>query len=252
MNLEEYEKMYSLEDTYWWFQGRKHIIFSLLERSGAFEPNVDGSAPVTVDLGCGTGLVLDHLHSRTRPVGLDLSALALTYCRERGIRALARSDATQLPLGDDSTDLILALDLIEHIEDDARVYSEIARSLRPGGRAVISVPAYPFLWSEHDEALHHCRRYTRASLTRLLGGQPLRVERLTYAIAFTFLPIVAFRVLRRLLRRRSAPRTHLIVLPGWMNGALISLLKIEAAMTRWVSFPFGVSLLAVVRKPGER
>lgn len=249
MNVEEYEKMYSLEDTYWWFQGRKHIIFSLLEQSGALKARGDGALPVAVDVGCGTGLVLEHLHAYSRPVGLDYSKLALEYCRKRDIADLSRCEATRLPLRDGSVDLALALDMLEHIEDDAAVYSEIHRVLRPGGRAIISVPGHPFLWSEHDEALHHQRRYTRASFAELLATRGMKVERQTFAIAFTFAPIVLFRLLTRLAERKEGPKTHLITLPRWMNGLLISILKIEARLTRRINLPFGVSLLAVVRKP---
>ena len=251
MNAEEYEKMYALEDTYWWFQGRKNLILSILERGGAFDSPSGAPVPVAIDVGCGTGLLLDSLRCRSFPVGLDFSKLALSYCRQRRIRDLVRSEAGALPLRDAAADMALALDLIEHIEDDAKVYAEIARILRPGGRAVIAVPAHPFLWSEHDEALHHYRRYTRRSLRALLQTQPLRIERLTYAIAFAFVPIVVFRLLTRPFRRGKEPKSHVIILPRWMNQCLIGLLRIESVLLRWFDLPFGVSLLALVSKPTE-
>jgi SAM-dependent methyltransferase len=251
MNLEEYEKMYALEDTYWWFQGKKHIVFSLLEHAGAFATPPGAPPPTAIDIGCGTGLTLAHLRGRTRPVGLDLSPLAMTCCRRRGIRDLARASATRLPLADGCVDLALALDLVEHIEDDRTACAEIARVLRPGGRALITVPAHPFLWSDHDEALHHHRRYTRASFAALLASTPLRLERLTYAITFTFAPIVVFRLVTRPFRASRGPKTHVILLPGWANRFLIALLKVEAWLLRRMNLPIGVSLIAVLRRPAS-
>ncbi|MCX7045745.1 MAG: class I SAM-dependent methyltransferase [Candidatus Sumerlaeota bacterium] len=252
MNIEEYEKMYVLEDTYWWFQGKKYIVFSLLDHHGALQPRSPSPGappPIAVDIGCGTGLTLAFLRGRARPLGLDLSPLSMMYCRKRGIHDLGRCEATALPLRDESVDLALALDMIEHISDDVKAYSEIARILRPGGQAILTVPAHPFLWSEHDEALHHFRRYTRGRLRALLESQPLEITRLTYAITFTFAPIVLFRVLTRLVcRRKQGPKTHVILLPRWINRALIGLLKIEARLLRRMDLPFGVSLVAMVKK----
>ena len=251
MNLEEYEKMYVLEDTYWWFQGKKYIVFSLLDHQGALRPrsSLPGAPPpIAVDIGCGTGLTLAYLQGRARPLGLDLSPLSMMYCRRRGIHDLGRCEATALPLQNDSVDLALALDMIEHIPNDAKAYGEIARVLRPGGQAIITVPAHPFLWSEHDEALHHFRRYSRAQLRTLLETQPLKITRLTYAITFTFIPIVLYRLLTRSLRNKQGPKTHVILLPRWINQALIGLLKIEAWLLRRVNLPFGVSLVAIVQK----
>ncbi len=248
MNIEEYEKMYVLEDTYWWFQGKKHIVFSMLENAGALEPDGDGARPRAVDVGCGTGLTLAHLFEKSRPIGLDLSPLSMGYCRKRGIQALARSDATALPLRNESVRLSLALDMLEHIPDDYTAFGEMIRILKPGGWSIVSVPAHPFLWSDHDEALHHQRRYTKKTFRALLASQPVQIKRMTYAITFTYFPIVLFRVLTRPFRRRGAPKTHVILLPGWMNRFLIQALKVEAFLVRWMDLPFGVSLIALVRK----
>lgn len=249
MNIEEYEKMYALEDTYWWFQGRKHIIFSLLERAGVFHPDTEGRPPLALDVGCGTGLVLEHLRACSRPLGLDFSTLALSYCRRRGIADLVRSEADCLPVADATADVALALDLLEHIEDDAAVIAEMARVLKPGGHAVVAVPAHRFLWSEHDEALHHCRRYGRPDLRRLIAETPFETVRLTYAISFTFVPIVLYRLATRPFKRGDKPKTHVILLPRAANSLLIRFLRLEARLMRWIDLPFGVSLLALLRKP---
>ena len=248
MNIEEYEKMYVLEDTYWWFQGKKHIVFSMLDQCGALR-TASGRRPMALDVGCGTGLMLAHLKDYAHPVGLDLSPQAMTYCRRRGISALARSEATRLPVRDGAMDLALALDLLEHIEDDHTAYAEMVRVVRPGGWVFLTVPAHPFLWSDHDKALHHHRRYTYQTFLDLIRAQPMEVHRLSFAITFTFLPIALFRLISRPFRRNRPAATHLILLPQWINRLLIGLLRIEAWVLRRRNLPFGVSLLAALRKP---
>jgi len=243
----EYEKMYHLEQTYWWFQGRKRIVMGLLEPMLA-EPQGAPRAKRVVDLGCGTGLILDELRRHAHPVGVDFSPRALEFCRRRDLDSLVRAEVSLLPLRSESADIVTALDITEHVEHDDRMIAEIARTLRPGGRVLITVPAHPFLWSEHDETLWHKRRYTRRSLLSLFQGKPLEVERCTYAITFTFLPIVLFRLLQKINPIRREPRTHLIVLPSWANSLLTKILGLEAWLLRRMNLPFGVSLLLVARR----
>jgi SAM-dependent methyltransferase len=243
MDYAEYEKMYHLEKTYWWFQGRKHIVLTLLEP--LFE---NGAGQQLIDLGCGTGLLLDELHTRGRPVGVDFSPRALEFCRQRDLDRLIRAEVTHLPLRSASADIVTALDLTEHVEDDEGLIAEVARTLRPGGHLLLTVPAHRFLWSEHDEALWHKRRYSRRTLLALFEGKPLRVKRCTYAITFTFVPIVAYRLFQRLWPVKHEPRTHLIVLPSWLNTVLTGVLRVEAWLLRRVNLPFGVSLIAIAER----
>jgi SAM-dependent methyltransferase len=245
MRAEEYERMYSLENTYWWFQGRKEIVLQLLDRYTRL-----GKDHLSVlDVGCGTGLMLDALRRHARPVGVDFSDLAMKYCAQRGIERLVCARVEALPFGDGSFDLLLALDLLEHLDDDAALMREMWRLLRPGGYLLISVPAYEFLWSNHDEALHHRRRYSRATLRQLIRAMDFEVVRFTSAITVLFPPIVLFRLLQRLLKPQGAPQTHLIPLPPAINRFLIGLLRLEARWLRRLDLPFGVSLLALLKKP---
>lgn len=244
MRPEEYERMYTLENTYWWFQGRKDIVLALLLRH---TPLGDGR-PAVLDVGCGTGLMLETLRAYSQPVGVDFSRLAMDFCRRRGIERLACGRVEALPFDDNAFDLITALDLLEHIEDDEELIRELWRVCRPGGHLFVSVPAYPFLWSEHDEALHHYRRYTRRSLKRLIAQTDFEVLRFTSAISFTLLPVTAFRIVQKVIKRKGRPKTHLIHLPGAVNRTLIGMLRLEARWLRRFNFPAGVSLLALLRK----
>lgn len=249
MNLDEYEKMYHLEDTYWWFQGRLAIIRAVLER---YLPEQPGAGRV-LDVGCGTGLILSDCE-RWNPVGIDFSPAALAFCRTRSLDRLVRGDVVKMPFADNSFDLILALDLMEHVERDDLLIREFNRVLRPGGCLMATVPAHPSLWSDHDIALHHYRRYTRRSFGRLLKSGGFRPLKFGYCISFVHPLIVAFRQLQKLAHRLSPPanghqpRTHLITLPAIANRALIRLLEIEAALLRHVDLPEGTSLITLAQK----
>ena len=244
MQTEEYARMYGLEDHYWWFQGRKAIVVQLLSQL----PALRRPGARVLDLGCGTGLMLEHLNAGNWAVGLDFSPLALGFSRRRGASRLVQGDVQRLPVASDSFDVVTALDLAEHVERDDAFFREVRRVLRTGGRLVLTVPAHPFLWSDHDEALFHYRRYTRAELRAKLLAAGLRIERLSYGISLTFPAIVAFRFLQRLWQKPGHPKTHLITLPNWANTFLRRSVEFEAWILRKHDLPFGVSLLAVAAK----
>lgn len=248
VNVEEYEKMYELEDSYWWFQGRLRIIESVLEE---YLPEPPRRSRV-LDVGCGTGLMLSRV-ADLQPVGVDFSHLALQFCRSRRIDNLVRADVVRLPFADNSLDLILALDLMEHVERDDLLIREFNRVLRPGGCLMATVPAHPSLWSDHDVALHHFRRYTYRSFGKLLKGGRFRPIKYSYAISFLHPLIVTFRRVQRMWQRSTGvrdarPRTHLIPLPRPINGMLIKLLHVEAALIRRINLPKGTSLVALAQK----
>ncbi|MBI5153660.1 class I SAM-dependent methyltransferase [Candidatus Poribacteria bacterium] len=248
MNVEEYERMYELEDSYWWFQGRLRIIRSVLER---YLPARPRSGRV-LDVGCGTGLMLQTL-AAWRPIGLDFSRLALKFCGQRGLHQTIQGDVVHLPLADESLDLILALDLMEHVERDDLLIREFNRVLRPGGHLMITVPAHPCLWSDHDIALHHYRRYTYTSLKKVLRLGRFQPVKYSYGIYFLHPIIVVFRRLQRLWQestgiKHARPRTHLIPLPRPINALLVRVLHLEAFLLRHFNLPQGTSLIALARK----
>ncbi len=248
MQPEEYAKMYDLEDTYWWFQGRLSLV---ADQFNHLSPLLQESTRV-LDLGCGTGLMLHYLNARCWTAGLDFSKLALDFSRQRGLNRLLQADVQALPVRGDSCDVVTALDLAEHVRHDERMFAEVHRILRPGGQFVLTTPAHPFLWSDHDDALYHCRRYTREELRQKLLDAGFQIERLTYCISFTFPAIVAFRLLQklyhRLFQKPERPKTHVIQLPGWANRFLKATVLIETRLLRHFDLPFGVTLLAVLRK----
>jgi ubiquinone/menaquinone biosynthesis C-methylase UbiE len=249
MNVEEYERMYTLEDTYWWFQGRMRMIETILK---AYMKKKPRSGRV-LDVGCGTGLMLNRM-KRWNPVGMDLSKQSMKFCKHRGIKNLMIGNVLEIPLKNQSMDLVLALDLIEHVENDQGMIQELSRVTRPGGYLMATVPAHQHLWSDHDIALHHHRRYSFSGFKRLLKSGGFEPVKYSYGITFTYHGITAFRYLQRWWQKATGvqetarPKTHLIPLPWFLNTPLIKLLHIEAFLLKYINLPFGISIMALCKK----
>lgn len=241
--------MYELEDTYWWFQGRMRMIEAILGRYMKSEPRPGR----VLDVGCGTGLMLSRL-KRWKPVGLDLSNESMRFCHRRGIHDLLKGDVVKLPVRHGAMDLLLALDLIEHIERDDLMIREFRRVLRPGGYLMATVPAHQWLWSDHDVALHHHRRYSYDGFLKLLKSGGFRPVKYSYGISFTYYPIVLFRELQRMwqsahgVQGPARARAHLIPLPWFINRPLIGMLHAEAELLKHMNLPVGVSLMALCQR----
>ncbi|HEY3332836.1 MAG TPA: methyltransferase domain-containing protein [Capsulimonadaceae bacterium] len=248
MNLEEYERMFTLEDSYWWFIGRRNLIATLLGDL-KLPTNID-----ILDIGCGTGAMLDQLDTFGEVTGADFSPEALSFCRQRGKRMgkeyrLVRADVRSLPFADDSFDVVTAMDIIEHIDRDKDAMAEILRVLKPGGRLLATVPAYMSLWSEHDDALHHHRRYTAHSFRDLARRAGFMVDKLSYTVS-SLLPVVWFvRTVNRLKASKgSAPKADVGPLPSLVNKLLLRIVNNETQIVRRSSLPCGVTVVAIARK----
>ncbi len=244
MEIQEYERMFRLENYYWWFQGRKSIVINLVRK---FLPkNVN---PNILDAGCGTGMIFSHLESYGTVVGIDLSKEALKFCHERRLRPLIHGNLTKLPFKNESFDLIVALDILEHIEKHENAASEFYRCLKKDGVIIFTVPAHPFIWSEHDIALHHFRRYTMCNFKDLLKTQNWKTLKISYAISFTFPAVVLYRVFSKIFKKeKQAPKTDLIILPKFFNSILTNLIRIEAFLIKYIKLPFGISIVAALKK----
>jgi Methylase involved in ubiquinone/menaquinone biosynthesis len=249
MSPEEYARMYALEDHHWWFAARRTLLMNAL---GRWLPGVPGDPARPrrlLDVGCGTGATLTHLARFGDVVGVDVEPRALAFCRERGVRGeLALATAEALPFPDGAFDAAVALDVLEHLRDDAAAVREIARVLKPGGLLFASVPAYPSLWSRHDVALMHRRRYTRATLYPLVTGAGFTLEYATHTVAALLPPIWLLRRAQRLLPHHGPPRADVFPAPALLNALLRAVLEGEGRLALRVRFPFGLSLFVVARR----
>lgn len=241
MNRDEYLKMRELEDHYWWFVARRRLALRLLRSHVATEN------PKILDLGCGTGAVLAELIQWSQATGLDFSDLAIQMCKERGLDHLVEGDAQALPFADCEFDAIVALDIFEHVSDDVKAFSEAARVLKPGGKLVLSVPAYRWLWGPHDIALHHFRRYTRSQVRRVLEQAGLESTISGYSV-FLLFPFVALsRPLEKL--KRGPAKASLPHLPKSVNNLLVKVMHWEQSLVSSGKAPWGSSVIAVATKP---
>lgn len=242
MDREQYEILFRLEGSHWWYLGMQRVVDAFLDRY------LDhGRALRILDAGCGTGGMLERLRRYGRVVGVDVADEALALCRRRDLTALARGSIERLPFASDSFDLLVSFDVIYHkaVEDDLLALREFWRVLKPGGLMVVRVPAYDWLRGAHDIAVHTRHRYSRSELAGKLRAAGFSIEKLTHVNALLF-PVAA---LKRLLEgRRPALRPDLELPSPSVNRALFGVLALESAMLRLVSFPWGLSLMAVVTK----
>lgn len=243
MQQHTYSIMRRVEDTHWWFVGRRRIIGSFLEE---ISTNLETDRARILDVGCGTGANLEMLKSFGSAEGVDVSHEALAFCRERGLENVRHGKAEQLPFEDNSFDLVTALDVLEHLNDDAAGLGEIGRILRPGGRVLLFVPAFMFLWGTQDDVSHHRRRYTLSGLREVVRKSGLVVERATYANITFFVPILLGRTLMRVTGLRPESENNINV--GPLNDMLGRILGAEGTLLKRTNLPFGVSAICVARR----
>jgi SAM-dependent methyltransferase len=237
-----YREHFEVEDRHWWFRGRWAVVEALLARA-PLPPE-----PRILDAGCGTGGNLQRYARIGEAVGVDPSADAVRFCRERGFEAVEQAGLEDLPFEADSFDLIAATDVLEHIAGEQEALQELWRVAAPGAVLLLTVPAYSWLWSEEDEKLHHQRRYTRPRLRRAVEGAGWEPRVATYFNSLLLAPIA---LARRLPRRGAGDRAEIERTPPSLDGPLSLPMRFEARLIRaGVRLPAGVSVGIVCRKLG--
>lgn len=250
MEPDEYARMFALEESHWWYRALRRYIHQALTRTGALTRPPAPVSPAGLDAGCGTGMLLASWGESVHGLGLDFNAAAIAGARRRGLRRLMRASVEAIPLRSEGLDLIVSADVLYHrgVRDDVAALREFQRCLRPGGVLVLNLPAFGWLRSRHDAAIHTARRYTagevRAKLRRA-GFSPLRVRYWNWLL---FPPIALVRLARRRSRSGSqAPASDLAPVAPGLNALLNALLALEARLA-FLPAPAGLSILAVARK----
>lgn len=242
MNPAEYEIMAEVEDVHWWYRGLRGLISMYMERY----VNVDGAR--ILDVGCGTGANLCLMQGYGTVVGLDLLNDALALSKTRDLDSLVQGDAVSLPYADASFDVVVLMDVLYHrnVPDKSAPLREAMRVLKPSGIVMLNVPAYPWLMSRHDLAVHTDHRFVRSEIEDLMTTAGLETVRTTYWNTLLF-PIVV--LVRKL---RVGEETGESDLAGYRDSAATSILgivlSVERAILRLTSLPFGSSIFAIGRK----
>ncbi len=242
MQEHTYSIMYEIEGSHWWFAGRRQILKGFLQR--IFKGSK--GRPHILDVGCGTGANLELLAEFGAAEGVDVSTEALNFCRQRGLTQVKLGEAEQLPYADQSFDLVTGLDVVEHLDDDLAGLREMRRVLKPGGRTLLFVPAFMFLWGVQDDVSHHRRRYTMKELTDRVRQAGFEIERATYANITFFLPILLGRALMKVTGYRPASENNLTI--GALNKPLGMIFGAEHLWLQNLNLPFGVSAVCVARR----
>lgn len=244
MNPAQIAEMYELESEHWWFWGKRRLMQRLLGRRLA-TPGLR-----ILDIGCGAGANAMEMSAFGSVTASDRSLDALAFVRLRGIDRVVAAQAPRLPFADGSFDLVTAYDVIEHVEDDVGFVRELARVLAPGATLAVHVPAWPSLWSGHDVALEHKRRYTRAGLKTLISGAGLRIDRLAWTNCAIFLPVAISRWLHHRFGT-GEDSANLGVVPAPLNALLRAVYRVEATLAATTGLPFGVSLAVIATREGR-
>jgi len=242
MQEHTYSIMYEIEGSHWWFAGRRQIISGFIERI------CKGFArrPRILDVGCGTGANLEMLANFGDAEGVDVSPEALSFCKQRGLQSVRLGEAEKLPYPDQSFDLVTGLDVVEHLDDDLAGLREMRRVLKPGGRALLFVPAFMFLWGVQDDVSNHRRRYTMKQLKETVRKAGFEIDRATFANITFFVPTLLGRVLMRITGFRPESENNLTI--GFLNKPLGMILGVESIWLRHLNLPLGVSAICVARR----
>jgi SAM-dependent methyltransferase len=237
-------RIHEVEEHHWWYRGRRRVISAVLGGLDLPKP------PEILDAGCGSGRNMVMLAALGSVTGLEISDASVARARGRAMGEVVQASITEMPLADQRFDLAVCLDVLEHIDDEARALRELRRVVRPSGLLLITVPAYESLWSGHDLINQHKRRYNRRTLCDIavdVGWEPVWIS---YFNGFLLPVAAAHRRLARLRHAPDKPVSDLDRTPGYLNRALEMPLRLEAWLIAhgW-RIPAGLSLIAVLHKP---
>jgi ubiquinone/menaquinone biosynthesis C-methylase UbiE len=239
----EINRLAEYEDNYWWHLGRQKIIMKLLEQYIKTSKIKNFSI---LDAGCGTGGTTLLLKDFGIVHAIDYSINALNFCKQRGLNNIVNCTTSDLPFSQECFDIITILDSLEHIRDDVGVLKQLSYVLKKDGIIIITVPAFQFLWSNHDLAVSHVKRYTLNDLTEVLAKVGLQRVRITYFMSLLFPLIAIYKVLSKY--KNTEPKADLVPLPGIINKILQSVLSCECRLLTRMNLPFGSSLLCISKK----
>jgi SAM-dependent methyltransferase len=242
MELEYELQTHRAEDRHWWYQGRRRVLERAIARLG-----LPAHARI-LDAGCGSGRNMVDLARHGAVTGVELSHTSVELARERSAGEVLEGSVMDMPFDSATFDLSVSLDVIEHLEDDVGALRELRRVTKPGGALLVTVPAYQWLWSGHDEINHHHRRYSRRVLLAAAQSAGWREESSTHFNSLLLPAAILLRALERFKPSATKSSLDLWIPPAPLNWALCQPLNLEATVIgRGGSIPAGLSLMAVFR-----
>jgi SAM-dependent methyltransferase len=245
--LDKQARFFHLGEKYFWLSSQNELVDRALRPDFRRLRDEAGRRPLRIlDLGCGPGNTLRRLLPEGQVYGFDYSLDALAFARTKGIRCVFSGESTALPVASATFDCVIALDVLEHVDDDGGALAEIARVLRPGGVFCFTVPAFMALWRYHDEAYGHFRRYRRAEFMRRVRAADLEISACRFFKCAFFPPLLVLAILERLgwIPRRD----NFFAVPDWLNRLFAAQILWEDRSGLGRLLPFGVSLLCLGRR----
>lgn len=242
MEPEIYNLMYELEESHWWYKGLRGLLYYTIGKYLGSKKDIS-----VLDAGCGTGYNLKCMKERYLVSGVDISDLAIDYCRKRGIDSVKRASVSNLPFDGSTFDLVMSFDVLCHkaVGDDTKAIGEMARVLKKGGILALNLPAFRHLMRSHDIKAHNSRRYTAMEITDKLRENDLKVLRVTYHKAFLYPVALLLSLVSRLTRSKESDLGKVNKL---LNMVMYGLAKADNAVAVSAGLPFGTSIFCIAKK----
>jgi SAM-dependent methyltransferase len=237
-----YQELFQVENQHWWHEHKRklaHFLIQKYARKGR-----------VLDLGAGTGKMLQELEDKGwQTEGLEGEKEAIEWSKKRGVKLrLFDLNKPRLPFKTNSFALAMALDTLEHLSNDLALLKEMKRLAKPQGLILITVPAYPWLFSYWDRMLGHQRRYSRKSVVNLIKKSGLKIEFLSYFSSFWLLPAVLVRVTKSFLSRKPVSDFQTTPFPSFSLPIIKLLSRVERIILSWTRLPAGLSIVCLARK----
>lgn len=233
-----------LEENYWWCVARREIILSLILK---FKLSKEAHI---LDIGCSGGCLIQELIKKgfKNVYGVDISEQSIAQCKKKGLKNIENMDASDMRFNNNTFDLIISSDNLEHLKNDQKVLRDWNRVLKPNGILIVFVPAYKFLWSVHDISNYHFRRYSKWELYNKLLCANYSIARCSYWNSILFAPIGMLIMLGKLIARKPVHSNKIFSIPVWLNNLLIKVMRFENKLVEINNIPFGISMFFVARK----
>jgi SAM-dependent methyltransferase len=237
-----------MEERHWWYRSLHHLILQIVSK----EYDRLGSLEI-LDAGCGTGRLCQLLDSYGTVLGLDISDLALNFCRKRGVKNVIQSDLNKADLGQERFDIITSMDVLYHaaVTNEVAILKTFHNSLKSGGMLLVNLPAFPLLMSGHDKAIHTRRRYRRPELINMLQNAGFEIEFCSYRLCSMFPFLALYRLINAGLNRntlRENSTSDVKQTNPMLNYLLEQITEMEGRIMHFIPLPFGLSLFAIARK----